>query len=63
MCTDVTIARYSRELNGANVMTLGSVLVTPEQAREIVDVWLATSMREPRYVRRLEKIRRLERER
>lgn len=63
MCPDVTIARYSREHNGANVLTLGSVLVTSEQAREIVGVWLATPMREPRYVRRLEKIRRLERER
>lgn len=63
MCSDVTVARYSREHNGANVMTLGSVLLTPEQAREIVDVWLATPMREARYIRRLEKIRRLERER
>ena len=27
MCTDETIARYSREHNGANVMTLGSTLL------------------------------------
>ena len=63
MCTDVTIARYSREHNGANVMTLGSVLVTEAGAQDIVDMWLGTPMREPRYIRRLEKIRRLERER
>lgn len=62
MCTDVTIARYSREHNGANVMTLGSVLVTETGAQDIVDMWLSTPMREPRYIRRLEKIRRLERE-
>ena len=61
MCADETIARYSREHNGANVMTLGSTLVAgTEAALRIVDVWLATPMREARYIRRLAKIRRLE---
>jgi ribose 5-phosphate isomerase B len=61
MCPDETIARYSREHNGANVLALGSTLVSgPEAAVRIVDVWLGTSMREARYIRRLAKIRRLE---
>jgi len=61
MCTDETIARYSREHNGANVMTLGSSLVSgPDAAIRIVDIWLATPMKEARYIRRLLKIRRLE---
>jgi ribose 5-phosphate isomerase B len=61
MCTSETIARYSREHNGANVMTLGSTLLDgPEAAIRIVDVWLGTPMREARYIRRLLKIRRLE---
>lgn len=61
MCTDETIARYSREHNGANVMTLGSTLLSgPDAAIRIVDAWLGTTMREPRYIRRLLKIRRLE---
>ncbi|HEV3484319.1 MAG TPA: ribose 5-phosphate isomerase B [Vicinamibacterales bacterium] len=61
MCTDETIARYSREHNGANVMTLGSTLLADAAAAlRIVDVWLATPMREARYIRRLLKIRRLE---
>jgi ribose 5-phosphate isomerase B len=61
MCTDETIARYSREHNGANVMTLGSSLLSgPAAAIGILDVWLGTPMREPRYIRRLLKIRRLE---
>jgi ribose 5-phosphate isomerase B len=61
MCTDETIARYSREHNGANVMTLGSSLVpSVVAALGILDVWLATPMREARYIRRLLKIRRLE---
>ena len=55
------IARYSREHNGANVLTLGATLVTPDEARAIVTTWLGTAMREPRYIRRLAKIRDLER--
>lgn len=63
MCPDVTIARYSREHNGANVLTLGATLVTADEARAIVETWLTTPMWEPRYIRRLEKIRKLEKER
>jgi ribose 5-phosphate isomerase B len=55
-----TIARYSREHNGANVLTLGATLVSAEEAKSIVTVWLTTPMREPRYIRRLAKIRDLE---
>ena len=61
MCTDERIARYSREHNGANVLTLGATLVTDDEARAIVVAWLGTAMREPRYIRRLAKIRDLER--
>src|SRR3989442_625969 len=60
MCADATIARYSREHNGANVMTLGATLVSTDQAQAIVATWLSTAMREPRYIRRLAKIRDLE---
>jgi ribose 5-phosphate isomerase B len=61
MCPNETIARYSREHNGANVITLGSSLLDgPEAARRIVDTWIATPMREARYMRRLLKIRQLE---
>jgi ribose 5-phosphate isomerase B len=60
MAPTETIARYSREHNGANVLTLGSSLVTSEEARAIVGTWLSTPMREPRYIRRLAKIRDLE---
>jgi ribose 5-phosphate isomerase B len=61
MITDETIARYAREHNGTNVMTLGSTLV-PDAATAIrlVDIWMGTAMTEARYIRRLLKIRRLE---
>ena len=63
MCTDQTLARYAREHNGANVLSLGATLITHEQAQSIVHTFLATAMREPRYIRRLAKIRALERTR
>jgi ribose 5-phosphate isomerase B len=60
MCLNETLARYARQHNGANVLALGSTLVTAEETLPIVDTFLATPMREPRYIRRLAKIRELE---
>ncbi len=60
MCTDKTLARYSREHNGANVLALGATLISADDAKAIVDTWMATPMGEARYVRRLAKIRALE---
>ena len=60
MCTDQTLARYAREHNGANVLALGATLVTLDEAMAIVHTFLATPMREARYIRRLAKIRLLE---
>jgi ribose 5-phosphate isomerase B len=60
MCLNQTLARYARQHNGANVLALGSTLVTPEQALAIVDTFIDTPMREPRYIRRLAKIRAIE---
>jgi ribose 5-phosphate isomerase B len=61
MCTDQRLARYSREHNGANVLALGATLLSPDEAEAIVDTWLVTPMGEARYIRRLAKIRALER--
>jgi ribose 5-phosphate isomerase B len=61
MCTDRTLARYAREHNGANVLALGSTLLPTPDALDIVDTFLSTPMREPRYIRRLAKVRELER--
>jgi ribose 5-phosphate isomerase B len=61
MCSNVTLARYARQHNGAHVLALGSTLVTPAEALDIVTVFVETPMREGRYIRRLAKIRDLER--
>jgi len=60
MCLNQTLARYARQHNGANVLALGATLVTAEEALAVVDTFIDTPMREPRYIRRLAKIRELE---
>lgn len=60
MCVNATLARYARQHNGANVLAIGSTLLTDAEAEEIVTTFLATPMREARYVRRLAKVRDLE---
>src|SRR5436190_12334183 len=52
VCHDVTMARYARQHNGANVLSLGSTLVSAKDALAVVDVWINTPMKEPRYIRR-----------
>jgi ribose 5-phosphate isomerase B len=60
MCLNETLARYARQHNGANVLALGSTLVTPAEAIAIVETFIGTPMHEARYIRRLAKIRDLE---
>jgi ribose 5-phosphate isomerase B len=61
MCPTETLARYARQHNGCNVLTLGSTLVTAEEALRIVETWMSTTISEGRYIRRLVKIEALER--
>jgi ribose 5-phosphate isomerase B len=60
MCTSRTLARYAREHNGAHVLALGATLISIDDALAIVDTFLGTPMTEPRYLRRLLKVARLE---
>jgi ribose 5-phosphate isomerase B len=60
MCTNETLARYARQHNGANVLALGSTLLSVAEAVAIAGVFVDTPMREARYIRRLAKIRALE---
>ncbi len=52
LCYDLSSARNSREHNNANVMTLGSGLIVPDLALQIVDGWLSTACTEARHLRR-----------
>ncbi|NMA92745.1 MAG: ribose 5-phosphate isomerase B [Firmicutes bacterium] len=57
LCGDPYTARCSREHNNANILTLGSRVVGPGLALEIVEVFLRTPFLGGRHQRRLDKIK------
>lgn len=58
LCHDVFSARYSREHNDANILTLGGRVIDSGLAKEIVKVWLNTDFSgEERHLKRLNKIK------
>jgi ribose 5-phosphate isomerase B len=61
-CYSVKVAVNSREHNDANVLTLGSGTVTPDEMRAIVRAWLSTEISEDRHKRRVAKIDAVERQ-
>ncbi|HEX8499944.1 MAG TPA: RpiB/LacA/LacB family sugar-phosphate isomerase [Pyrinomonadaceae bacterium] len=61
-CYSVKVAVNSREHNGANVLTLGSGTITPDEMRDIVRAWLAADLTEDRHKRRVAKIDAVERQ-
>ncbi len=61
LCYDATTARNSREHNDANILTLGSRMLTPDQASEIVRLWLETEFAGGRHQHRIDKIVAIER--
>src|SRR5688500_2002481 len=61
-CYSVKVAVNSREHNDANVLTLGSGIVTPDEMRDIVRAWLSTEISEDRHKRRVAKIDAVERQ-
>ena len=60
MCNDVTIARYSREHNGANVMNWDRPCWLDTDRLAHVDVWMGMPMREAELHSSAAKIKRLE---
>ena len=59
-CADAYTARMAREHNDANVLALGARILAPEDAIEIVRVWLETAFVGDRHIRRLAKLAALE---
>ena len=60
LCYDRATARNSREHNDANVLSMGARLISPEAAREMLAIWLATPFAGGRHQRRVDKIRLIE---
>ncbi len=62
LCNDLYTARMSRQHNDANVLSIGSRVVAPALALEIVELWLATEFDGGRHGRRVAQIGEIERE-
>jgi ribose 5-phosphate isomerase B len=60
-CHDLPSVRNSREHNDANVLSLGAKVVPATLARRMAAVWLETAHGGGRHLRRVQKIRELER--
>ena len=60
LCHTPEIARKSRQHNNANILVMAAVVVGPDTAKEIIDVWLTTGFEGGRHQRRLDKIDRYE---
>jgi ribose 5-phosphate isomerase B len=60
LCYNVKAARLSRMHNDSNVLVLGSMFVTVQQAKRILSVWLSTDFEGGRHRRRLLQIRAIE---
>lgn len=56
LCTDVTMARLTRQHNDANVVALGARIIGEEVAFDIVDIFLNTEFEGGRHERRVQKL-------
>ncbi len=61
-CYSTTLAKNSREHNGANVLTLGSGQNNFNELKEIVLTWLNTEITEERHMKRVAKIVNIEKQ-
>ena len=60
LCYNIYTAWVSRKHNDANILTLGARVISKDQARQIVKVWLETPFEGGRHKRRLNKIKEIE---
>lgn len=58
-CTTPDLAEMSRRHNNANVLTMGGRVLSAEEAKNIVRVWLETGFEGGRHQRRVDKIHQL----
>lgn len=61
-CYSITLAKNSREHNGANVLTLGSGQNSFDEIKEIAAAWLSCELSEQRHIKRVGKINNIEKQ-
>lgn len=62
LCYNVKAARLSREHNDSNILVLGSGFVNTALAKRILSIWLNTQFQGGRHRRRLNLLKKIERE-
>jgi ribose 5-phosphate isomerase B len=60
LCYDTETAKLSREHNDANILTIGARVISIENVKEIIKVWLNTDFLGGRHLTRVEKIKAIE---
>ena len=56
LCTDVDMARLSRQHNDANVLVIGGRTTSLNSAKKIIDAFVSTEFEKGRHTKRLKKI-------
>ena len=56
LCWNVESAKFARQHNDANVLSIGQRLVSEQTALEVVDAWLNTEFEGERHERRIKQI-------
>jgi len=62
LCYNVKAARLSREHNDSNILVLGSCFVNAGLAKRILNIWLNTQFQGGRHQRRLNLLKKIEKE-
>lgn len=62
LCYNVKAARLSRKHNDSNILVLGSTFVNLGLAKRILNIWLNTRFQGGRHQRRLNQLKKIERE-
>jgi ribose 5-phosphate isomerase B len=60
LCYNVKAARLSRQHNDSNVLVLGSMFASRQQAKRILTAWLSTEFEGGRHLKRIRQIRAIE---
>lgn len=57
---NLDIVKLSREHNDSNILSLGAGFLTVDEAKQALDLWLATPFAGERHLRRINKIKEIE---
>jgi len=60
LCHNVETAKLSREHNDSNILTFGARMIDEKTARDLVKVWLKTEFLGDRHLRRVNKMKEIE---